>query len=199
MLERLVWFSRRFNLKQKNKKMKLTGIIVAALFGISLILFFSVQGCRNSAIEREEKVETTKSDIDVQLQRRVNLLTELSECVSQYDKHEAKTLKDVISKRGKNMSGSEARDVMLHIAAVAERYPELQSQKNYSKLMNECSLTENLVAQHKKAYNQSVNDYRRYCRSFPANVCLNILGYEMIDYERYKTDVTDTKPMVLFK
>lgn len=178
--------------------MKLIAIILAALFGIAIMSLCSIQGCKNSAIEREEKVETTKSDIDVQLQRRVNLLTELSECVAQYDRHEAETLKGVIANRGKQMSGQDAKEVMLQIAAVAERYPELQSQKNYAKLMNECSLTENLVAQHKKAYNQSVNDYRRYCRSFPASMCLNILGYEMIDYERYKTEATDTKPLTLF-
>ena len=83
--------------------MKLIAIILAALFGIAIMSFCSIQGCKNSAIEREEKVETTKSDIDVQLQRRVNLLTELSECVAQYDRHEAETLKGVIANRGKQI------------------------------------------------------------------------------------------------
>ena len=96
------------------------------------------------------------------------------------------------------MSGQEAKEVMLQIAAVAERYPELQSQKNYNKLMTECSITENLVAQHKKAFNSAVKEYRRYCRSFPANFCLSLLGYEMLDFEYYKSDATDTKPLDLF-
>lgn len=178
--------------------MKFASILCATIVGIVIILFCSIQGCRNSAIKLEENVETTKSDIDVQLQRRVNLLTELSECVARYDKHEANTLKEVIKHRGKNISGQDAKSIMLQVAAVAERYPELQSQKNYNKLMTECSLTENLVAQHKKAYNNSVNDYRRYCRSFPANMCLNILGYEVIEFERYKSEATDNAPLKLF-
>ena len=178
--------------------MKLALIILAALIGISLICVCGVYSSRNTAIGYEESVETTKSDINVQLQRRVNLLTELSQCVKQYDKHEAETLEKVIAMRGKQMSGQEAKEVMLQIAAVAEKYPELQSQKNYSKLMTECSLTENIVAQHKKAYNQSVNTYRRYCRSFPTSAFLSLLGYEMIDYDRYKSEATDTNPMKLF-
>lgn len=178
--------------------MKLASIVFATIIGVSIIFYCSIQGCQNSAIEKEENVQTTKSDIDVQLQRRVNLLTELSECVARYDKHEAETLKSVISQRGKQMSGQEAKSVMMQIAAVAERYPELQSQGNYEKLMTECSLTENLVAQHKKAYNQSINDYRRYCRSFPANVCLNMLGYEFVEFERYKSEATDNAPLKLF-
>lgn len=179
--------------------MKVAIIVLAALIGIFLIGIFSIFSFKNSAIDYEETVLTAKGDIDTQLQRRVNLLTELSQCVKQYDKHEAETLEKVISMRGKQMSGQEAKEVMMQIAAVAEKYPELQSQKNYAHLMNECSITENLVAQHKKAFNSSVKEYRRYCRSFPASGILSMLGYEVQDFEYYKTDATDTKPMKLFE
>lgn len=128
----------------------------------------------------------------------MNLLGELAQCVKQYDSHEAKTLESVIAKRGRNMSDQEAKNVMMQIVAVAERYPELQSQKNYGKLMTECSITENLVAQHKKAYNAAVGEYRRTCRSFPANVFLDMLGYELVDFEYIKSEATDTKPLSLF-
>lgn len=178
--------------------MKIFLISLVALIGLGLIGIFTVNGYRNSAINFEETVNTAKSDVDTQLQRRVNLLTELSQCVKQYDKHEASTLEKVIANRGKQMSGQEAKEVMLQIAAVAERYPELQSQKNYNKLMNECSITENLVAQHKKAFNATVREYRRYCRSFPANAMLSMLGYEVVPFEYYKTEATDTKPLNLF-
>lgn len=178
--------------------MKVFLISLAALLGISLIAVFSVNGYRNSAISLEETVNTAKSDVDTQLQRRVNILTELSQCVKQYDSHEATTLERVIANRGKQMSGQEAHEVMLQIAAVAEKYPDLQSQKNYNKLMNECSITENLVAQHKKAFNSTIREYRRYCRSFPANMILKMLGYEAIEFEYYKTDATDSKPIKMF-
>lgn len=178
--------------------MKIGAIIFAALIGILLIGVFTIQGCQNTAIDREECVSTAQADVDAHLQRRVNLLTELSQCVKQYDKHEAETLEKVIAMRGKAMSDKEAKEVMFQIAAVAEKYPELQSQKNYANLMNECSITENLVAQHKKAFNSSVREYRSYCRSFPANAILKMLGYEFREFEYYKTDATDTKPLNLF-
>lgn len=178
--------------------MKLCFIVFSALIGLSLIGVFSIQGCKNSAITLEEEVRTAQADVDSHLHRRVNLLTELSQCVKQYDKHEAETLEKVIAMRGKQMSGQEAKEVMLQIAAVAERYPELQSQKNYANLMNECSITENLVAQHKKAFNSSVKEYRRYCRSFPASSVIMMLGYEMVEFEYYKSDATDLKPINIF-
>ncbi len=180
--------------------MKMTMIVVGALLGVAMLLGIMMVSSKNTAISLEESVNAAKSGIDVQLSNRFNKLTELAECVKRYDAHEYKTLVDVISSRGKNMSSKEAKNCLAAFSRVEERYPELKSQKNYTQLMTEISLTENHLAQHKKAFNDFVRDYKRHCRSFPASLFLSILGYEMQDYQYYEAEdaVKDTKPLKLF-
>lgn len=171
--------------------------IVAVLF-IILVPVFVVQGSGNRAIRYEEDVNKAQGDLEGQLSRRYNVLTELAECVKQYDKHEYETLLAVISQRGKNMSETEAEEIKAQINAVAEAYPELKSQENYKQFMTEIATTENLIASYKQAYNSTVENYRGYCRSFPARKFLDIVGYEVQQYEYYQTDKTDTDPLSFF-
>lgn len=180
--------------------MKMTLIVLGAVLGFALILMFAAIGSRNGAISLEESVNTAKSGIDVQLSNRFNKLTELAECVKKYDEHEYKTLVDVITSRGKNMTASEAKQCIAAFSRVEERYPELKSQTNYKNLMVEISLTENHLAQHKKAYNEFVRDYKKHCRQFPASFFLASTGYEIQDFKYYEAEeaVKDTKPMKLF-
>ena len=161
-------------------------------------MVFAVQGAGNKAIGYEESVQTAKADVDTQLQRRYNVLTELAECVKQYDKHEYETLLAVIEARGSNISESEAEEVVAQINAVAEAYPELKSQENYKQFMTEIATTENLIANYKQAYNSSIKSYNRYVRKFPSRQFLSLIGYEVQSYEYYSTDKTDSDPISLF-
>lgn len=179
---------------------KMILIIIAAIVGIIMIFGIAAISSKNTAISLEESVNTAQSGIDVQLSNRFNKLTELAECVKQYDSHEYKTLVDVISSRGKNMTADQAKECIAAFSRVEERYPDLKSQANYKNLMTEIALTENHLAQHKKAYNEFVRDYKRHCRMFPASLYLSMLGYEIQAYKYYEADdnVKDTKPMKLF-
>ena len=181
--------------------MKAVLITLAAVVGVVLIVFMVVVSSKNTAISLEETVNTAQSGIDVQLSNRFNKLTELAECVKQYDTHEYKTLVDIISARGKNMSGTQAKECIAAFSRIEERYPDLKSQSNYKHLMTEISLTENHLAQHKKAYNEAVRDYKRHCRSFPGSVFLLICRYEMQQYKYYEVEdsVKDNKPIKLFQ
>ena len=98
------------------------------------------------------------------------------------------------------MSNSQAKECFAAFSRVEERYPALRSQENYKNLMTEISLTENHLAQHKKAYNAFIKDYKKHCRSFPACMFLSMFGYEIINFEYYAADesVNDKKPMKLF-
>ena len=180
------------------KNYKTLIISIAAFAAVILMILFAVQGAGNKAIGYEESVETAKADVDTQLQRRYNVLTELAECVKQYDKHEYETLTAVIEARGANISESEADEVVAQINAVAEAYPELKSQDNYKQFMTEIATTENLIAQYKQAYNASIKSYNRYVRKFPSRQFLSLIGYEVQQYEYYQTDKTDTEPLTLF-
>ena len=174
---------------------------LGAIIGIGMMGLCMVMSSKNGAISLEENVNKAKSDIDVQLSNRFNKLHELAKCVKKYDEHEYKTLMDVIAQRGgKNMDGKGFKATMANINAVFEKYPDLKSQSNYKHLMNDVSITENTLAQHKKAYNESVRDYRYYCRKFPTSFFLSFTGYEVRKYDMYEADssVRDTKPLELF-
>lgn len=180
--------------------MKASLITLAACVGIALVCVCAVFSSKNTAVSLEENVNAAKSGVDVQLSNRYNKLTEIAECVKQYNAHEYRTLTDTIKARGKNMSSQEYKATMAAINAVAEQYPALQSAPNYRQLMTEITLTENHLAQHKKAYNESVRDYRYHCRKFPTSTFLRWTGYEVQTYEMYMADepMKDNAPMKLF-
>lgn len=180
--------------------MKATLITLAAIIGIGLIGLCMLMSSRNGAINLEEQVNTAKSGIDVQLSNRFNKLHELAACVKKYDEHEYNTLVKVIEARGKNMSGTEAKQCIAAFSRVEERYPDLKSQKNYQHLMNDISITENHLAQFKVAYNETVRNYSYYCRKFPTSMFLSITGYMAKDFKYYEAEehTKDTKPLELF-
>lgn len=182
------------------KNIKLTIVSVSAVLGVTLMCICGVMSSKNGAISLEESVAASKSGIDVQLSNRFNKLTELAECVKQYDDHEYRTLVDTISARGKNMNGKEVKECLAAFSRVEERYPQLASQENYKVLMTEISLMENHLAQTKKAYNEFVRDYNRYVRKFPTSIFLDWAGYETVKFSYYEAEeaVRDNRPLKLF-
>ncbi len=178
------------------KNFKLVLIVVAVVFAVIVFGIFAVQGFQNTAISLEEQVETAASDIRVQEKRRIDLVYNLVDCVKQYDAHEANTLKDIVERRA---SSASMDDVQMAIAAVSEAYPELKSNENYKELMNELSITENLIAEYRSNYNAQVKEYTRYIRKFPARLFLDILGYESQEYDYLDYEVSSDAPTNLFK
>ena len=160
-------------------KWKLVLIIVAGILAVILLCVFSVQGAQNKAFALEEQVNTAQSDIKVQEKRRVDLVYNLADCVMQYDKHEAETLTAIASCRG---GAGDIENVTTAMTAVTEAYPELKSNENYKQLVNELSMTENLIAEYRSNYNKQIKEYNRYIRKFPTRLFLSMLGYEAQDY-----------------
>ena len=178
------------------KNMKIALIIVAAVVSTALLAILGVQGYQNKAIMLEEQVETARSDIQVQEKRRVDLVYNLADCVKQYNSHEAQTLKDIVEGRSSSKS---IEDAQMAIYAVSEAYPELKSNENYKELMNELSITENLIAEYRSNFNFQVKEYNRYIRKFPARFFLSFLGYENQDYEYLNYDAPSDAPQNLFE
>ena len=177
--------------------MKKILIVLAVILAVALMCVFMVQGAQNGAINREEQIETAQSDIKVQEKRRADLIPNLADCVKQYDKHEYNTLMNVIAARGTNTDAS-VNEVKTMINAVAEQYPQLQANTNYKQLMNELSVTENLIAEYRSNYNKQVKEYNRYVRKFPTRFYLSITGYETLEFEYLNYDVSSDAPTNLF-
>lgn len=180
----------------KNTNWKLPLIIGAGVLAIILLCIFGIQSSQNKAIALEEQVNTASSDIKVQEKRRVDLVYNLADCVKQYDKHEAETLTAIAEERG---SAGDIENVTTAIIAVSEAYPELKSDKNYKELMNELSMTENLIAEYRSNYNKQMKEYNRYVRKFPTRMFLNMLGYEAQDYTYLDYNAPVDAPQRLFE
>lgn len=178
------------------KNWKLTLIVLAGIISLGVLGVFGIQSSQNKAFILEEQVNVAESDIKVQEKRRVDLVYNLADCVKQYDKHEAETLKAIVDGRG---STGDIENVTTAITAVSEAYPELKSDANYKELMNELSITENLIAEFRSNYNKQIKEYNRYVRKFPTRVFLDILGYEKQEYEYLDYNAPENAPQDLFE
>ena len=171
--------------------MKKALILISAVIAVALMGLFIVKGVENRAISYEQSIEQAGSNVETEEQRRFDLIPNLVECVKAYDKHEYETLTAVVeARRGGQISDVE--DIKTMIAAVVERYPELQSQKNYRELMNK-------IVEVRKLYNKTVTIYKRFVRQFPSKQLLSLTGYEVKDYEMFTADTEARKaPKVNF-
>ena len=106
------------------------------------------------------------------------------------------TLTAVADGRG---STGDIENVTTAITAVAEAYPELKSNENYKTLMNELSMTENMIAEYRSNYNKQIKEYKRYVRKFPTRQFLGLLGYEVQEYEYLDYNAPVDAPQDLFK
>lgn len=177
------------------KNWKLPLIIAGAVVAVVLGCVFGVQSAQNRAISLEESVYTAESDIKVQEKRRVDLVYNLADCVKQYDKHESETLTVLADGMSK---GNSVEDVNTALAAVTYAYPELKSDENYKQLMNELSITENMIAQYRENYNKSITAYNRHVKKFPARIFLDWTGYEVLEFRRLDYEAPADAPQNLF-
>lgn len=174
---------------------KLVLIVIAVIIAVTVAGIFAVQSSQNRAISLEESVYTASSDVEVQEKRRVDLVYNLADCVKQYDAHESKTLTEL----AENMSkGNDVENVSTSIAAITYSYPDLKSNKTYIQLMDELSITENLIAQSRENYNKSVGTYNKYVNKFPTRIFLNWTGYDEKEFERLEFNAPSDAPQNLF-
>ena len=178
--------------------MKLSKSTIGIIAAVVIVVMWAASAY-NSMVGEQEKATTAFANVQSAYQRRADLIPNLVDCVKQYDKHEYETLIGVVeARRGEGYS--DVKDIKTAIAAVAEAYPDLKSQKNYQELMNELAITENKIADFRKFYNKNVTDYKRFVRQFPNKQILGLRGYEVKDYERLEFENTSVDaPKNLFE
>lgn len=76
---------------------------------------------------------------------------------------------------------------------------QLKSNENYKELMNELSITENLIAEYRSNYNKQIKEYNRYVKKFPTRIFLNMLGYERQNYPYLDYEAPVDAPQNLFR
>lgn len=163
----------------KTKGVLLTVAIVAA---VALLFTFMIQGVQNKAISYEEQIDTARAEVTVQEKRRNDLWKSMAECIMAYDQHEAEIMLAIAESHENSDVASEQLQTIVN--AVAEAYPELKSGENYKELMKEMAVTENLISESRKSYNNWVKRYNQYTRKFPNAGILEMLGYIPNEYEQ---------------
>ena len=160
------------------------GIIVA----IVLVILFYVLTTYNGLVGSKNIVDEAFSTMDVYLKKRWDLIPNLVETVKGYAKHESETLEKVVALRNgayNNMSVDEKMEVNKQLSsgiskliAVAESYPDLKANQNFTDLSKELSKIEEDIANSRKYYNGTVRNFNNKVMMFPGNIVANMFGFK---------------------
>lgn len=150
-------------------------IIVAVLVVVLAIWFFSTY---NRLVSLRVAAEEGKSEIDVQLKRRHDLIPNLVETVKGYAAHERGTFEEVTSARTNAVAaqGAQAQaqaegalsQALGKLFAVAEAYPDLKANQNFLQLQGELTATEDRLSAARRFYNTTVKALNTACQTIPS-------------------------------
>jgi len=153
--------------------MKIFFIFLSALVAAGVVLY-------NRLVRSRNRVDTAWSDIDVQLQRRHDLIPNLVQAVDQYAGYERATLEAVTELRAEAMrvtdidargkAEEELSSGVQRLIALAENYPDLKANENFLNLQNQLVETENYLQFARRYYNGSVRDYNTMTETVPSNL-----------------------------
>lgn len=162
--------------------------IVLVILAVLIIFVISIY---NGLVSAKMKAQNAWSQIDVQLQRRFDLIPNFVETVKGYMNHESETLEKVTALRTSWANASSVKDkatidnelssTLKTIMAVSENYPDLKANQNFSELSEELRNTENKISFSRQFYNDSVTMYNTKLQTFPSNIIAGIFNFKALD------------------
>jgi len=165
--------------------------IVGVFFLIALMIFGSFKSAQNQLVQRDEAVKTSWSDVDVQLQRRADLIPNLVETVKGFTKEENSVYADIANARAGLLSAHDPKEKIAangtldsafgRLLALTENYPQLKSNQEFMRLQDELSGTENRIGVARRRYNETLRSYNTFVREFPNSIWANMLGFHVND------------------
>lgn len=197
----------------------MTTLLIVLVVIAVLLLLWGI-GIYNRLVQLRNQVNNAWSQIDVQLQRRYDLIPNLIEAVKGYMTYEKGTLESVINARNQaqqarakiEQSGGPTsssikelvtadtalRGAVTNIMALAENYPQLRASENMQQLQEELSSTENKVAFSRQAYNDNVMLYNTTQQEFPAVLLASIFGHHAVELFQVEDQQARKAPKVSF-
>lgn len=157
-------------------------LAIVVIIAIALIVIY------NKLVTLRQRVQNAWSQIDVQLQRRFDLIPNLVETVKGYMAHEKDTLTKVTELRAswadaktvedKAKLEGELSNTLKTIMALAENYPNLKADQSFNNLQAELSDTENKISYSRQFYNDTVTIYNTKLETFPSNLVASMFGFK---------------------
>lgn len=184
--------------------MKKAWLIVLAVI---LLLGFSAVGSYNNLVKMNETVNGNWAQINVQLQRRADLIPNLVNTVKGYAAHEQEILNNLANARASLVgartpaeaaaANDELSSTLSRLLVIVENYPNLKADANFRQLMDELAGTENRIAVARKDYNDSVQTFNARIKSFPTVIWAGMFGFDAREY--FQADESaQTVPQVNF-
>ena len=157
------------------------------ILAIVVILVIAIISMYNGLVSSRVKVDNAWSQIDVQLQRRFDLIPNFVETVKGYAAHESETFEKINSLRTSWANANTVAEkadldnqlsgALKTIMAVSENYPDLKANQNFSELSEELRNTENKISFSRQFYNDTVTMYNQKLQIFPSNIIANMFNF----------------------
>ncbi|WP_242072047.1 LemA family protein [Nostoc sp. FACHB-110] len=179
--------------------MNFMGILIFLIALVATVILIIISSY-NDLVKLRNRYQNAFSQIDVQLQRRYDLIPNLVETAKGYMKHERETLEAVIAARNSAVNASSRAvenpgdpqamqqlgnaeasltNALSRLMVISESYPELKADRTMTQVMEELSSTENRVAFARQAFNDAVTVYNTKKESFPSNLVAGIFNFNI--------------------
>jgi LemA protein len=166
------------------------GVVGVLVLG-ALMAFSSYVGARNQMVAKDQNVKAMWSEVDVQMERRADLIPNLVETVKGFTKEESTVFGDIANARAGmlNAQGPQAKiaangqldSAIGRLLLLTENYPQLRSSEQFMRLQDELSGTENRIGVARKRYNDAIQDYNTFILQFPNNIWAGMSGFKEND------------------
>ena len=156
-------------------------IFIIAIILLSILIMY------NTLIRLKNRVNQSKSGIDVYLNQRFDLIPNLVECVKGYTKHESQIFENIAKLRAlynetnKLEDASKLNNNLNQILLMAENYPELKASEQFLNLQNSLTKIESQLQAARRIYNNDVTKYNIKIQSVPSNLIAKLFGFEEFD------------------
>jgi len=167
------------------------GIIIGSVVGVIVLFIVSIVGAYNGLVDRETRVDQSVADLEVQLQRRFDLIPNLVSAVEGALEQERDIIDSVTEARTRYAGATSSNDrldaaanlegALSRLLIVVENYPQVASLQNVRDLQVQLEGTENRVAQARRTYNESASEFNRSIRRFPRAIVASMFGFEKRD------------------
>ncbi len=162
--------------------------IAGVLVLVALMVFSSYVSARNQMVAYDQDVKASWSEVDVQMERRADLIPNLVETVKGFTKEESTVFGDIANARAGmlNAQGPSAKiaannqldGALGRLLMLTENYPQLRSSEQFMRLQDELAGTENRIGVARKRYNDSLQTYNTFVLQFPNSIWAGIAGYK---------------------